>query len=200
MCSSAASRLQDAVRRTAEATRDRARVGRSHDDADDTEGTIACDDAIGFDPLPLLRRFDEYGVRVVVMGQVAGILHGSTELTGDLDLLWSGDSADAPALSAAFDAVGALLSDDDGVPLPSSADAVALPKFQFRAATVAGDCCTPRLPWGRLDIQAFLARAESTVVEGARVHYLDRQDLIAMRLAVGRPKDRRRAAELQGLG
>ena len=25
------------------------------------------------------------------MGQVAGIMHGSRELTGDLDLLWDGD-------------------------------------------------------------------------------------------------------------
>jgi len=44
---------------------------------------------------------------VAVMGQVAGIMHGSRELTGDLDLLWDGDHGQAPALAAAFAAAGA---------------------------------------------------------------------------------------------
>jgi hypothetical protein len=35
------------------------------------------------------------------MGQVAGIVHGSRELTGDLDLLWDGDRGQAPALAVA---------------------------------------------------------------------------------------------------
>lgn len=133
------------------------------------------------------------------MGQVAGILHGSAELTGDLDLLWSGHSADAPALSAGFSAVNALLSDDDELPLSSAIDAFALPKVQFRTATSAGDCCTPALPWGGLDIESFLGRAQSALVDGIRLHYISRADLIAMRLAVGRPKDLRRAAELERL-
>ena len=178
-------------------TRGRPRVGRGHNDADEIQGTIACDDAIGFDPLPLLRSFDEHGARVVVMGQIAGILHGSTELTGDLDLLWSGSPADVQTMSAGFSAVNAMLWDDGGLPLSSSVEASGLPKVQFRTATSAGDCCTPALPWGELDIEGFLTRAESTIVDGIRLHYVSRPDLIAMRLAVGRAKDRRRAAELQ---
>lgn len=70
-------------------------------------GTVATDDAIGFDPLPLLRAFCDWGARVVVIGQVAGILHGSRELTGDLDLLWDGSSRQASALTAAFASVSA---------------------------------------------------------------------------------------------
>lgn len=62
------------------------------------------------------------------------------------------------------------------------------------------DCCTPRLPWGDLDVAAFLGRA--LVAEGPgglRVRYLQRTDLITMRRAVGRPKDLRRAAELEAM-
>ena len=84
----------------------------------------------------------------MVIGQVAGILHGSTELTGDLDLLWSGNPNEAPAMGAAFAAAGAQLMDDNGHSLPSGVKAFDLPKVQFRSAAVAGDCCTPALRWG----------------------------------------------------
>ena len=57
-----------------------------HDDADEVTGTAATDDAIGFNPLPL-PRLHEYGAVVAVIGQVASIMHGSRELTSDLDLL-----------------------------------------------------------------------------------------------------------------
>ena len=93
--------------RLGEQARGRALTGRSHEEADEVAGTVATDDAIGFDPLPLLRAFCDWGARVVVIGQVAGILHGSRELTGDLDLLWDGSSRQASALTAAFASVSA---------------------------------------------------------------------------------------------
>jgi hypothetical protein len=81
-------RLQEALVLLAGQTRGRPLTGRTHQDADDTAGTVLTDDAVNFDPLPLLRALDLAGVRVMVIGQVAGIMHGSRELTGDLDLLW----------------------------------------------------------------------------------------------------------------
>ncbi len=182
-----------------EVTRGRRPGGTGHADADDEIGTIATDDALGFDPMPLLGCLDGHGADVVVIGQVAGILHGSTDLTGDLDLLWSGREADAPAISAAFAAAGAALLDDDGDPLAVGVEAFGLPKVLFRTATSAGDCCTPALPWGGLDVGAFMDRADTTTVDGVTVRYVSIEDLIAMREAVGRPKDLRRAAELRQL-
>ncbi len=190
-------RLLNAIARTADLTRGRARAGRTHDDADDMEGTIASDDAIGFNPLPLLRALDASGARAVIIGQVAGILHGSVELTGDLDLLWSGSADEAAALSQAFGSVDAELWSDDGQRVNDLSAAFALPKVEFRTAESAGDCCTPALPWGELHVASFLDRADVADVDGVRLHYLALDDLIAMRLAVGRPKDLRRAAELQ---
>lgn len=151
---SPANRLTAAIQQITKATRDRPKVGHGHEGADDELGTIATDDAIGFNPLPILRALDGAAAKAVVIGQVAGILHGSKELTGDLE---------------------------------------------FRSATAAGDCCTPRLPWGGLDIEAFISRAETVIVGDVPVHYLTRPDLIEMRLAVGRPKDLRRVAELRSL-
>ena len=200
MQDAAVDRLRAAVCRLAVEVGTRPRSGRSHQEADDVVGTADTDDAYGFDPLPLLRALDERGARVAVMGQVAGIMHGSRELTGDLDLLWDGDIAQAPALAAAFGAVAAGLTDDDGVPVPCAPASFALPKVLFRSPTASGDCCTPALPWGDLPVEDFLTRCRvATAEEGFAIRYLDRPDLIRMRRAVGRPKDLRRAEELERL-
>src|SRR5689334_19481485 len=114
--SAPARRLRQALRRLAGQTRGRPRTGLTHQDADDVTGTVGTDDAAGFDPLPLLRALDLAGARVVVIGQVAGIMHGSEELTGDLDLLWDGSAAQAGLLAAAFSEASAQLTNDDGAP------------------------------------------------------------------------------------
>lgn len=194
-----AERVRAAVASLAALTGGRATSGVGHDDADDVVGTVATDDAVGFDPRPVLAALARAGARAVVIGQVAGIVHGSTELTGDLDLLWSGDADEAPAMAAAFRSLGASLTDDDGRPLPLDASSFLRPKAQFRTPTASGDCCTPALPWGGIDVTAMLARAETVNVAGAPVHVVTRADLVAMRRAVGRPKDLRRAAELERL-
>jgi hypothetical protein len=195
----AAQRLKDALARLAEETAARGRSGVTHHDADDTVGTYATDDAIGFDPLPLLRALYEHGARAVVIGQVAGILHGSRELTGDLDLLWSGTDDQAVAIAAAFAAAGAELTDDDGATLPCVPASFARPKVLFRVPGAGGDCCTPALPWGDLPVAGFVAHHRVAVCDGFEIRYLGLDDLIRMRRAVGRPKDLRRAEELERL-
>jgi hypothetical protein len=85
----AVKRLDEAIDRLRQATAGRERRGLRHEDADDVAGTADTDDAIGFSPLPLLRALHEHGALVVVIGQVAGIMHGSRELTGQLCYLVS---------------------------------------------------------------------------------------------------------------
>jgi hypothetical protein len=166
-------RLEEAVRRLGEATAGRERYGLSDEDADDVAGTVETDDAIEFSPLPLLRTLAEHGAVVAVMGQVAGIMHGSRELTGDLDLLWDGDRGQASALAAAFAAAGAVLADAAGRPVPCEPAAFGLPKVLFRSAFASGDCCTPALPWGDLPVAGFLARCRLAVArDGLVIRYL----------------------------
>lgn len=193
-------RLRDAVRLTREVTCGREATGRTHDNADDATGTIDTDDALGFDPFPLLRSLHQAGVHAVVIGQVAGIMHGSAELTGDLDLLWNGNQEQSQALAAAFATVDSRLHDDDGRPLALGPEAFRLPKVQFSSPTASGDCCTPALRWGALTVADYLERPlTATGPDGFQVHYLRRDDLIHMRRAAGRPKDHRRADELERL-
>ncbi|MEU4578787.1 hypothetical protein [Nonomuraea sp. NPDC023979] len=158
------------------------------------------DDAPAFDPFPLLEALHRHGARAVVIGQVAGIMHGSTEPTRDLDLLWDGDPAHAPALTAALAAVGARLMDESGRPLPTRPDSLLRPKTQFTSAGADGDCCTPALAWGGLQVGDCLDRAVAAAgPDGLVVRYVCREDLIRMRRALGRPKDLRRADELDAL-
>jgi hypothetical protein len=193
-------RLRDAVARLRQETSVRPRTNRSHHDADDTVGTVATDDAIGFDPFPLLQALHRHGAEVVVIGQVAGILHGSRELTGDLDLLWTGDTAQAAAFAAAFTSLSAELTDNDGRPVVCDTAAFTLAKVQFRTANASGDCCTPALPWGDLPITEFLSRSRTARTDDFDIRYLDRADLIRMGRAAGRPKDLRRVTELDQRG
>jgi hypothetical protein len=194
-------RLRRAVVRTADHVRERPATGRGHDDADDAVGTIGTDDAVGFDPIPLLEALDARGVHAVVIGQVAGILHGSTELTGDLDILWDGDPAVAEAVADVFTRFDARLTDDDGEHVVCDIAAFLRPKVQFHTAAASGDLCTPALAWGDLDVVSFMARAEvTTTAAGHAIRYLAREDLVAMRRAVGRAKDLRRADELERMG
>jgi hypothetical protein len=183
----------------AEQTHARVLNGLSHRDADDTVGTFGTDDAVGFNPLPLLRALHEHGAEVVVMGQVAGIMHGSRELTGDLDLLWNGEARQAHALAAAFASVSADLTDGDGGPVRCGPSAFGLPKVLFRSTGASGDCCTPALPWGDLPIADFLARCRVAMSDGFEIRYLARADLIRMRRTAGRIRDLRRAKELERL-
>ncbi|TDE56053.1 hypothetical protein E1295_12385 [Nonomuraea mesophila] len=193
-------RLRAAARRTRELATNRAGTGLGHEDADDDVGTIGTDGALGFDPFPLLEALHHHGVRAVVIGQVAGIMHGSTELTGDLDLLWDGAPEHAPALAAAFASIDARLTDEKGGLLPTRPDSFLRPKVSFTSPGAGGDCCTPALPWRDLRVREFLDHAISAVDPGGLVvHYASREDLIRMRHALGRPKDLRRAAELAAL-
>jgi hypothetical protein len=137
---------------------------------------------------------------VVIIGQVAGIMHGSAELTGDLDLLWDGDPTGRAALAEGFRAAGAELYDDDGSSVSCEPVTFELLKITFRSDSACGDCCTPNLPWANLPIGDFIRR--SLIIRsnsGHPIRYLQLDDLVAMREAAGRPKDLRRARELRAL-
>jgi hypothetical protein len=182
-------RLHQAVRRIRDAARERGATGRGAEEADYVAGTFATDAALGFDPFPFLRALDEAGSHAVVIGQVAGILHGSAEPTGDLDLLWDGTPGQARALRDALTATGCTQLPD-----------LDRPQAAYRVTGADGDLCTPALPWGSMDVAPCLERAvRAHDPAGFTVRYAALDDLIRMRRSLGRPKDHRRADELERL-
>lgn len=182
-------------------TEGRAPRGVRHDDADAEVGTYDSDDAIGFDPFPMLTVMQSTGANYAVFGQVAGILHGSSELTGDLDILWDGSAEAIDGMARAFQGAGVVLRDEDFNRVEAADDRTALAgdKVYFEGLGSAGDLCTPRLRWGSLDVEAFLRRKVWARSEALVVPYLCLEDLRAMRNAVVGAKHARRVRELEGL-
>ena len=182
-------------------TQDRLPRGVRHDDADGDIGTFASDDAIDFDPFPMLAVMQAARANYAVFGQVAGILHGSADPTGDLDILWDGSADAADRLASEFGGAGVVLRDEafDVVERPDYRSALAGAKVYFEGLGSSGDLCTPRLPWGALDVTSFLARKVWAHSGELVVPYLRLDDLLAMRKAVPGAKHARRVRELESL-
>ncbi len=150
-----------------------------------------------FDPAELLRALIEHGVDFVVVGGVAGGLHGASRVTFDLDIAYDRRAANLERLAYVLRSLDARLS-GPGVPqeLPFELDAVTLSRGRNFSFTTRA---------GRLDIFAELAGAPSyeALAAGAAVLDLaevglavaDLDQLIARKRATGRAKDRLDADE-----
>jgi hypothetical protein len=192
--------LRSACAGIREAARGKPRRGIRHDDVDDSTGTFSTDDAIDFDPFPMLALMQKSGADYAVFGQVAGIMHGSQEPTGDLDLLWDPIASDTSEMERVFQN-SQLLSfrADDHQVITDIEFGLTLPKLYFEGLGCAGDLCTPKLPWGKLDVRTILGRKIWAHSGSISVPFLDLQDLIDMRREIGGTKHVRRAIELEAL-
>lgn len=140
-------------------------------------------------PRPLLQALDRQGVDFVLVGGVAGLAHGSSYPTYDLDIAYSRDRQNLRRLVDALREIGVTLR---GAP----AD---LP-FQLEAETLAnGANFTFETAFGSFDILGDVAgvksydelRRGSKVEEvfGMQVRIASLDHLIAMKRAANRAKD-----------
>lgn len=138
----------------------------------------------------LLRVLAKHGVDFVVIGGMAGLVHGSAYPTFDLDVVYARVRPNLERLVAALEELGVTLR---GAP----AD---LP-FQLDVRTLEnGANFTFDTPHGKFDILADAAgmpsyeelRAEARIdeVEGVEVRVSSIDHLIAMKRAAGRTKDK----------
>jgi predicted nucleotidyltransferase len=147
-----------------------------------------------FDPVRALRVLVGRGVRFVVIGGFAGRFWGSNSITNDLDICYARDKKNFEALASALRELEARLR---GAPTdaPFLLDAKTLEAGdQFTFETNAGnlDCLgTPAGSQGYLDL---IQGATPIDIEGIRVHVAALEDVIRLKSATGRPKDR---AELE---
>lgn len=153
--------------------------------------------AADFQPDEVLRLLNRHGVRYVLIGGLAAILHGSPSVTRDIDICHARDKANLVCLADALLEVNASLR---GAP-------AGLP-FRLDAKTLAnGDSFTFSTDVGALDILATPAGTtgyDDLVRTADVMHAFDEEfavasldDLIRMKRAAGRPKDR---IELEILG
>jgi hypothetical protein len=153
-----------------------------------------------FAPLDAIEALIGHRVRFVVIGGFAAQLHGSSLLTGDLDVCYERSEANLSRLAAALRDLRATLR---GAPrdVPFRLDArtqAAGDHFTFDTVAGALDCLgTPSgVPSGFEE----LARASDEMEIGAyRVKVASIDDLIRMKRAAGRPKDLQALEELGAL-
>lgn len=138
-----------------------------------------------FDPVRLLHALTEQDVRFVVIGDMASRTWGSPQEMQDLDICYHPD--DAPQLLEALHALHAKRRDDD-----SAIDEATLAEGgNFLFATDAGhlDCITT--PAGTDGYDDLAKHAVQFDLDGIRVAFACLADLIRMKQALDRPKDRR---------
>jgi hypothetical protein len=139
---------------------------------------------------------DRHAVDFVVIGGIAGIVHGSAYPTFDFDVLYARDEGNLRRMAAALEE---LQVTQRGAP----AD---LP-FQVDARTLAAGCnFTFDSKYGKFDIlgeaagmrdyETVRADAKREEVWGVQVRVASIDDLIRMKRAAGRAKDKLMAEEL----
>ncbi|MEX2552404.1 MAG: hypothetical protein WD627_05330 [Actinomycetota bacterium] len=137
------------------------------------------------------------GVRFVVIGGIAATLHGSPSFTLDLDICHSRDLDNLERLEASLKQLRAKLrgAPDD---LPFLLDARTLRAGDnFTFVTTLGDLDCLGTPAGTRGFDDLNTNAVEMDVDGMKVRVVSLNDLIRMKRASGRPKDR---IELEVLG
>lgn len=143
-----------------------------------------------FDPERILRTLAEHRVRYVVIGGLAGRLWGSPTITNDLDLCYARDRSNLERLAAALQALRARLRGvDPEVPFLLNAETLERGDH-FTFSTTAGNLDILGYPAGSGGFDDLLTTATRMQLAGQRVAVADLDDLIAMKRAADRPKDR----------
>ncbi len=152
-----------------------------------------------FQPERILEILIRREVRFVLVGGLAAQAHGSPSLTGDLDICYARDRDNLDRLAAALADLAAVRRGlpVDGPRMPPLDARTLRAGGLFTLTTRYGDFDILATPDPGFDYQRLVQHAVTAVVQGASVHIASLHDLIEMKRAAGRPKDR---IELEILG
>ena len=156
-------------------------------------------DARPFEPLAVLRALSDGGVAFVLIGGVAARLHGSPSLTRDIDICYARDADNLERLAQVLLSLHARLRGvDDEVPFVLDARTLRA-GANFTFVTDLGDVDILAMPSG-VDGYDDLARHATEVdLDGTAVCLVSLDDLIRMKRAAGRAKDRAELEILEAL-
>ena len=146
--------------------------------------------ATRFDPVGQLGVLVRHGIRFVLIGGFAGKFWGSPTITTDIDICYARDKENLDALASALRELGATLR---GAPadLPFRLDGKTLAAGDhFTFSTRLGELDCLGTPQGSSGFAELDRNATSFDLEGFAVRVVSLDDLIRMKRAAGRPKDR----------
>jgi hypothetical protein len=152
---------------------------------------------------------DRHAVRYLLIGGVAGLLHGAQRPTLDLDLLPRSDAENLDRLAAALVEMGAYLrvgglSDEEARSLPMMIDSRSLRDMEVSTwRTTEGDIDVLRHLRNeggeRLGYDELSDRSLTIKVVGIDVRLAGLRDIVASKRFAGRDKDREALPELERL-
>ncbi len=153
------------------------------------------------DPACIFGVLTTHEVDYVLIGGLAAVLHGSTAMTNDADILPSSDEENLKRLSSALKDLRARLrvhSDPAGVefdPHPALIASMAM----LNMTTRCGDLDLTFSPAGLSGYEAVLANSVTYQLSGHTVHVAALDDIIRSKQAANRPKDHATLPILQAL-
>ena len=143
------------------------------------------------DPDCLFRSLAEHDVDYVLIGGLAAVLHGSTAMTNDADIVPAPGGDNLSRLAAALDELEARVrseSDPDGIafePHPALLASMAT----LNTTTRCGDLDIAFAPTGIASYPSLQAASEVFELAGQSVRVAALDDIIRSKEAAARPKD-----------
>jgi hypothetical protein len=146
-----------------------------------------------------MRVLHKWKVEYVVIGGIAATFQGSTTITRDFDICYSRERANMERLASALRELNARLRGVD-VDVPFQLDAASLRNgLNFTFKTKHGDFDCLGDPGGGFDYELLKRNADHMDVGGWKVMVASLDDLITMKRAAGRNKDRIEVENLSAL-
>ena len=143
-------------------------------------------------PQEIFATLERQGVRYVLIGGVAAILHGAPHVTTDVDIVPQDGRENLQRLSNALREMNArirVMGEPEGVPFDPSAESLARVRI-WNLVTDQGDLDITFVPSGTDGYDDLIRDVETVPVRGISVPVASLADVIRSKEAAGREKDR----------
>ncbi len=152
-----------------------------------------------FRPGAILQLLTARGVDFVLVGGYAAVLHGSPRITQDLDICYATDQANLDVLGRALvDANARLFGVEEDVPFVPDGRTLARTQL-MTLMTDLGKLDLMTSPDGVSTYEGLRRGATAVDLGDYMVHIASIEDLLSMKRAADRPKDRADVVELEAI-